>query len=1505
MITIAYPAYAINNHPQGIIVDGSLTGTSSIELTGPDYQIKAAYGRLEQTNLFHSFSQFNLHSGERAIFSGPKSVQNIISRVSGHNVSWIDGRIESSIPNANLYLLNPFGVIFGNNASLDIGGSFYVSTADYLKLDNHGVFNTNGFQELDILTTESPTAFGFIDSSSMASIVFEGGEKTNDTPDLGIHVSSGQRISVFAGNIEIQGAWYHIHRVDDHGNLVFEQVLDEWGHPVYKFQTNENGEQIYDQWGWPVYQLDENGNQIPVLALDENNNPIPVMDTIYPPTLLATGGQIQLITCEPKTEIPIDSDEVQIENLEGTIYIEENANIDVSGPGGGDIIIKGGQFFLDQSMLLSETFENIDGGKIDIQANDVNLIRGAQLSVNTYGTGKGADISIDASNEIFAGLSDRSDTIINAISENNQADFETGDCGKITLNAKAIMFHDSVSIFASLKGSDADLSFTAETISFANNVYIKSVQFGATNADISIISKDMLELQSANIIVGSEHGTDAQFANAGNIYIKGNDVLFSESSNIDYCTYGDGGDIIIEGNTISFMDSAYIHTMSYNSGTASRIQLLAKESLLFSGKTDIHQIPLDSSYIKMSANFEGNLPSLTAHAQNMSFINGAYIESENMSTGKGANITLKASETIHFHCDMLHVGFSTSNEGIVMNANGETGIHLKTNSLLEHGGDVGNLLLEAENIFFTHGAFIKANTIGTGMGGNVTLIAREDIFFDGEATLFFENEPLIINDNLWNTQIDIKSSGKNTNSGNAGTLNMSAKNIGFSNGAMINSETLGTGEGGSVNLFAEDSVEFRGEDDDNTVSGIYASTKYSEPNAGDAGPIEINAHHFILSKGARINSSSYGSGNGGNIQIFAEKISLSSADSLGMPSNIYSGSESTSLIPGDGGTIFLSAKNISLSSQAFLSTASKGNGKAGNIELHADSIHLDDLAAVSSGSESENYYVVENRDAIDTHFILSGDRICVSETAEKRYVFTGKLSGGGLCYRQYFVFETSEDLSQQIFFSEGDMAHVLDDGTGKSSDYIALLDPVYKNPIWLRFDSGHMTTFPDMTEFIHINNTNVPENEVPPYANSIIKVLDAGNGKEGLFVFTSQKIQICFPPLFFINVMRIGHLNLDDTSKLNEISEKLALENGDHFTIDTDNSEYVFYNGEFIKLNSNVHFMDSKDGIFDLIQVQTGDFVTTIDDGKNYIYSGKDWLTPGNADLIVPDLAAMNHLAPESGDIVYVVDTDNHADNEKQPGNFLFANNQWIPFSKGKGSNIKIEGKNLVMHNSRISTSTFGHGSAANISINVDNIKLDAHASIQSESTAIKFGGSAGTIQIHSKDSVKLLGNSSLSTKTLDAGGGRVFVDADKSISLLNGEITSSVKQGAGEGGDVNIRSELLLMNHGKITANADEGDGGAIFITADYFIKSADSPIEATSQRGNDGTVEIDAPDINISKGLIALPSTLLNASQWVRTPCEKRTVDDSSRFIIKGRDAVPARYDDFSASPPSEIER
>ncbi len=112
-----------------VVLDGTM-GTSG-SIPGPQYAITADVGQQKGNNLFHSFQTFNINTVETAIFSGPNSISNIISRVTGGTESFIDGTIQSAITDANFFFLNPAGIMFGPNASLDVSGSFHVSTGDY------------------------------------------------------------------------------------------------------------------------------------------------------------------------------------------------------------------------------------------------------------------------------------------------------------------------------------------------------------------------------------------------------------------------------------------------------------------------------------------------------------------------------------------------------------------------------------------------------------------------------------------------------------------------------------------------------------------------------------------------------------------------------------------------------------------------------------------------------------------------------------------------------------------------------------------------------------------------------------------------------------------------------------------------------------------------------------------------------------------------------------------------------------------------------------------------------------------------------------------------------------------------------------------------------------------------------------------------------------------------------------------------------------------------------
>ena len=192
-----------------ITLDGTLGGPAG-PLDGPNFAITDDLGRLSGSNLFHSFTEFNLNSGEAAIFSNasPNSVQNILSRVTGGNPSSIDGTIRSTVDGANLFFLNPNGVLFGPDATLEISGSFSVSTGDHIAFTDGAQFNANINIDSDF-STASPVAFGFLgDSPGSISVKGELELIRNSSIDLAATdiTIDGGRLETANGGVELRAA---------------------------------------------------------------------------------------------------------------------------------------------------------------------------------------------------------------------------------------------------------------------------------------------------------------------------------------------------------------------------------------------------------------------------------------------------------------------------------------------------------------------------------------------------------------------------------------------------------------------------------------------------------------------------------------------------------------------------------------------------------------------------------------------------------------------------------------------------------------------------------------------------------------------------------------------------------------------------------------------------------------------------------------------------------------------------------------------------------------------------------------------------------------------------------------------------------------------------------------------------------------------------------------------------------------------------------------------------
>jgi filamentous hemagglutinin family protein len=207
---------------QGRVVRDGTVGPSGPEEVGPGtdplgvdatYLIAPELGEQHGSNLFHSFLYFDVGPDETATFTGPdpvegpQSVSDVISRVTGGDPSDIDGTLRSTIPGADLWLLNPSGVMFGEGASLDVPGSFHASTGDYVGFGEEGLVRFYANEHPDrpsVLSTARPEAFGFLEVSTPGPIVLEPGVSLGTQAEGA--VGPGERLELVGGDVTLMNA---------------------------------------------------------------------------------------------------------------------------------------------------------------------------------------------------------------------------------------------------------------------------------------------------------------------------------------------------------------------------------------------------------------------------------------------------------------------------------------------------------------------------------------------------------------------------------------------------------------------------------------------------------------------------------------------------------------------------------------------------------------------------------------------------------------------------------------------------------------------------------------------------------------------------------------------------------------------------------------------------------------------------------------------------------------------------------------------------------------------------------------------------------------------------------------------------------------------------------------------------------------------------------------------------------------------------------------------------
>jgi len=455
-----------------VILDGSLGPAGP--LLGPDFEISADLGQQKGANLFHSFSEFDLERHQSATFLGPPTVRHIIGRITSGTLSKINGRLSSQIPQADLYLMNPYGFAFGPQATLDLQGSLQLTTASQLELGTQGVFDSL-HPERSLLVSAPPTAFGFL-APQAAAIEIEG---------CRLAPPEGESLSLFGGHLRIsEGGW--LRAVSGRINLAATGAAQRLRLTANSFQLDSAHE---------LGDITIEGHA----SIDTGKQGA---GDIY-----IRGGQFVLKDSEiiaNTTDRPGG-----VIALGVKAFFLQGATIDSSALGteaGGQVVIQvENQATLTQnSQIVTAARSSIEqhagnAGNINLTAYCLTLEDNSAISTTTFGSGRGGSISLDIKDTLQL----RNQASISAGSHNG-----IGDAGSITINAQQFKMTDSAISTATDRADGGNIIIAlANRLALNQSQITTAVSGGLGNGgNIALGSPQFLKLEDSKISASARGG---------------------------------------------------------------------------------------------------------------------------------------------------------------------------------------------------------------------------------------------------------------------------------------------------------------------------------------------------------------------------------------------------------------------------------------------------------------------------------------------------------------------------------------------------------------------------------------------------------------------------------------------------------------------------------------------------------------------------------------------------------------------------------------------------------------------------------------------------------------------------------------------------------------------------------------------------------------------------------------------------------------------------------------
>jgi filamentous hemagglutinin family protein len=807
---------------QGVSLDNSLgqtpgsIGPGTVDGNPTTYLITDTLGNAAGSNLFYSFGSFNISAGESATFTSPSnsSYANIIGRVTGGSPSSIGGALRSTIEGAAIFLLNPYGVMFGPDAGLDIKGSLHISTADYLRFEDGTIFNANPTAD-SVLSVAAPEAFGFL-----------GANPAGISADRSyLEVPEGATLSFVGGDIDYQGD------VMAPANLVVApsgriNLVSVASPGEVDLNCPDMGINSFARLGNISFS---NFAYLSVEGSDPYTQPAG--------TVVIRGGQLVLA----------------------------DGGVDAGGDPGGQIDVKGGYLEMNNFYFYTTSFAEADhpgtASLIELQG-DFLMQNASWMESSSWDAGNAGDIRISAANIQFGnetpgqGSADFNSSFYGHIVSES---YFTGDGGNIHTTASGDMTVQNGFYMVTLTYDQAaagEIVVHADRLHCLNQGNISTVAYGAgQGGKVEVIAREVL-------ISAAEHTAiqNAMFTGLG-------------AQTLDDA---EGGKFTIRTDTLRLLDGGRIVTALWGSGQGADVEVTAKEMLISGYVTDADLDPsymlsgIDARVYGSLASGKGGGINVSADRLTISdhgvIRTGLYATPAGSPSGTAGNISVSAGDVEIASRGQIYADSfrGTGDSGDIVIAAGSMRIAgtgdstppsplgieftgLSTTTSVGRGGAVH--LAVAGDLSLSEGGGIRADTQDTGSGGAIGIQAA-NVSLTGGALI----------------------SAESTGHGNAGDIRITVADTFAARSSAVTTEAT-VADGGNIHIDANRLVHLVDSTISTSVGGGAAtvggnitidpdfvilknSRIIANAYEGTGGNIRIDAGIFLADPGSTVDASS-------------------------------------------------------------------------------------------------------------------------------------------------------------------------------------------------------------------------------------------------------------------------------------------------------------------------------------------------------------------------------------------------------------------------------------------------------------------------------------------------------------------------------------------------------------------------------------------------------------------------------------------------------------------------